>query len=118
MRAIGFLALVGFSTAAHAQADYTPDLCNVPADPGRSVPAVEDPGDPGVADPECDPGSGGQAEVLGVQQAANGVSPSGTLPYTGSDSSVPLVQMGVVLLAVGGVLVLVVRRRRGDHAEA
>lgn len=43
---------------------------------------------------------------------------AGTLPYTGSSSSLPLAQAGVVLLVVGGGLVLFVRRRHVAHSES
>jgi len=43
------------------------------------------------------------------------VQTSGTLPYTGSDSSLPLAQLGIGLLAVGAFATILVRRR---HAGA
>lgn len=39
---------------------------------------------------------------------------SGTLPTTGSNNSMPLARAGALLLAVGGVAVLVTRRRRAE----
>lgn len=36
---------------------------------------------------------------------------TGTLPRTGSDSSLPLAQMGAVLVALGGLVVLITRKR-------
>ena len=49
----------------------------------------------------------GEAQVL----AATAVSPSGSLPYAGSSSSIPLAQLGVVLLAVGALVTFAIRRR-------
>ena len=54
-------------------------------------------------------------EVITPQPAvsnAAAVSPAGTLPYTGSDSSLPLAEIGAGLLAAGGLTVVVVRRRQ------
>jgi LPXTG-motif cell wall-anchored protein len=39
------------------------------------------------------------------------------LPTTGSNSTLPLAQLGLGVLAVGGLLVLVAKRRRNEHAE-
>lgn len=39
------------------------------------------------------------------------VTAAGTLPRTGSDSSLPLAQMGAVLVALGGLVVLAARKR-------
>jgi LPXTG-motif cell wall-anchored protein len=39
------------------------------------------------------------------------VSAAGTLPYTGTDSSLPLVQIGAGLLAAGALIMLTVRKR-------
>ena len=47
-------------------------------------------------------------EVVG---AAAPVTGAGTLPYTGNDSSLPLVQIGAGLLAAGAVVMLTVRKR-------
>jgi LPXTG-motif cell wall-anchored protein len=44
--------------------------------------------------------------------------PSGALPVTGDDSSLPMARAGAALLAGGGVLVLAARRRRGGLASA
>jgi LPXTG-motif cell wall-anchored protein len=56
------------------------------------------------------------AEVLsaGVSAAAPAaaVNSAGTLPYTGSDSSLPLAEIGAGLLAAGGLAVVVVRRQQ------
>lgn len=38
----------------------------------------------------------------------------GTLPITGSSSTIPFAQAGLALLCVGGLLVLVARKRRGE----
>ena len=39
---------------------------------------------------------------------------SGSLPYTGTNSSLPLAEAGVALVAGGGVLLLVVKRRQAS----
>jgi LPXTG-motif cell wall-anchored protein len=58
--------------------------------------------------------------VVPFEVAANGavttgtpiaVTPSGTLPYTGSDSSLPVAQGGAMLVAAGAVIVFTVRKR-------
>lgn len=54
-----------------------------------------------------------QTEVLGTTQEA-AVQASGTLPYTGNDSSLPLAEVGVGLLAVGGLTVVMVRRHQAN----
>jgi LPXTG-motif cell wall-anchored protein len=85
--AIAVVALVG--TAGHASAqvvDYTPD------DPQTSV--ISNAVDSG--------------DVAG----ATAVQSSGALPYTGSSSTLPMAQIGVVLVAVGGAAILLVRRRQ------
>jgi len=54
-----------------------------------------------------------ETEVLGVtQEQAVAVTASGTLPYTGNDSSLPLAEVGAGLLAVGGLTVVMVRRQQ------
>lgn len=54
-----------------------------------------------------------ETEVLGkVQDPA--VQASGTLPYTGTDSSLPLAEVGAGLLAVGGLTVVMVRRHQAN----
>jgi LPXTG-motif cell wall-anchored protein len=40
-----------------------------------------------------------------------GVTPSGALPYTGNDSSIPMAQIGAGLLAAGALIALTVRKR-------
>ncbi len=67
-----------------------------------------------AAEPEYVP-----AEVEGVTQtqepAVDAVAVSaGTLPYTGNDSSLPLAEAGVALVAGGGALLLVVKRRQAS----
>lgn len=42
------------------------------------------------------------------------VSSAGTLPYTGNDSSRTLAEVGVGLLAAGGIATVVVRRRNAQ----
>jgi len=51
-----------------------------------------------------------QVEDPGVEAVA--VSAAGTLPYTGSNSSLPLAEAGVALVAGGGAVLLVVKRRQ------
>ena len=40
--------------------------------------------------------------------------PTGALPTTGDDSTVPLARVGVVLVAAGGVVLLATRRRQAS----
>jgi LPXTG-motif cell wall-anchored protein len=40
------------------------------------------------------------------------VTPGGTLPYTGNDSSIPVAQTGALLVAGGAVIVFTVRKRQ------
>ena len=54
--------------------------------------------------------------VVPCDAAGPAVTPSGTLPYTGSDSSLPLAQIGIGLVAVGGIAVLMVRKRQNARA--
>jgi LPXTG-motif cell wall-anchored protein len=58
-----------------------------------------------------------QAEVVSANVSAAAVSSSGTLPYTGNDSSLPLAEIGAGLLAAGGLTVVMVRRHQAQ-AEA
>jgi LPXTG-motif cell wall-anchored protein len=51
-------------------------------------------------------------DPAGQETAAAAVSSSGTLPYTGTDSSLPLAEIGAGLLAAGGLAVVVVRRQQ------
>jgi LPXTG-motif cell wall-anchored protein len=53
-----------------------------------------------------------QVQDPGVQA----VTVSGSLPYTGTDSSLPLAEAGVALVAGGGALLLVVKRRQSSNA--
>lgn len=41
-----------------------------------------------------------------------GVAPTGALPRTGSDSSLPLAKAAIVLIGVGGALTFLARRKR------
>lgn len=50
-------------------------------------------------------------QVSNADAAAVEVS-SGTLPYTGNDSSLPLAEVGAGLLAAGGLTVVMVRRQQ------
>jgi LPXTG-motif cell wall-anchored protein len=47
--------------------------------------------------------------------AATAVQSAGALPYTGNDSSLPLAEAGVALVAAGGGLLLVVKRRQAAN---
>lgn len=60
-----------------------------------------------------------QATTLTIAcSPAAAVTTAGTLPYTGSDSSLPLVQIGAGLLAAGAVIMLTVRKRQSlAHAK-
>jgi LPXTG-motif cell wall-anchored protein len=49
--------------------------------------------------------------------AATAVNAAGTLPYTGSSSSLPAAQIGAGLVAAGAVLVLTVRKRQQHTAS-
>lgn len=44
------------------------------------------------------------------------VSSAGTLPYTGNDSTRTLAEVGVGLLAAGGIATVMVRRRSAQNA--
>jgi LPXTG-motif cell wall-anchored protein len=52
-----------------------------------------------------------QTNTPAVEAAAT---TTGALPYTGNDSSLPLAEAGVALLAGGGALLLVVKRRQAN----
>ena len=102
------VAGIGLAGVAAAQEDptYVPPTCT------ETINGVETAVD--CVEPDT------EAEVAGIVQTpaveAVAVS-SGTLPYTGSDSSLPLAEAGVALLAGGGALLLVVKRRQaGSHA--
>jgi LPXTG-motif cell wall-anchored protein len=49
--------------------------------------------------------------------AAGAVDSTGSLPYTGSNNSVPVAQIGAGLVAAGAVLVLMVRKRQHHLAS-
>jgi LPXTG-motif cell wall-anchored protein len=95
--AIAVLAVVGLAGAAGAQS-YTPD------EPQTSVLGT------GVSDTANDAG-------VASATAASATAASGTLPYTGSNDTLPFLQIGIVLLAAGGATVLFVRHRAAK-AEA
>lgn len=92
--ALTVLVAVGFtSMASAAEVTYNPAVCT-----DGTV----------LQDGQC-------VEVLGVtqqQDPAVAVSSAGTLPYTGSDSTMPLAEIGVALLAAGGLMIVMVRRHR------
>ena len=46
---------------------------------------------------------------------ATPVTPAGALPFTGGDSA-PIAQLGIALLAVGALVVLIVRKRNAGNA--
>ena len=54
----------------------------------------------------------GQATAPGRQAAAG----AGSLPRTGTDSSVPLARLGVILVASGGVALYAAKKRNGRRA--
>ena len=85
--------VVGFAGVAGAQA----------VDDVRYPPAVS----PTVVEPPAEVVS----ENVSAASAA-AVNSAGTLPYTGTDSSLPLAEIGVGLLAAGGLAVVVVRRQQ------
>jgi LPXTG-motif cell wall-anchored protein len=58
-----------------------------------------------------------QVTVAAGASNAGSVSPSGTLPYTGSDSSLPLAQIGAGLVAAGAVIVLSIRKHQHTAAK-
>ena len=60
-------------------------------------------------DLERDFGDAGDAGDAGA--AGAGVTVAGTLPRTGSDSSLPLAKIGVVLVSLGALAVLATRKR-------
>lgn len=93
--AVGIVALVGFAGVASAQSAQVEYSSNVQANTAEVQAAQVTAADPG--------------------QAAAVVS-AGTLPYTGNDSSLPLAEMGAGLLAAGGLMVVVVRRRQTNAA--
>jgi hypothetical protein len=56
-------------------------------------------------------------DAASASSAAAAVSPSGALPFTGSDSA-PIAQIGVALLGAGLLVTLVVRTRTRTRASA
>lgn len=88
--AVTVAAVVGLAGGASA-VEYTPDVV-----PNTDV-------------------QGAQVSQTDVANAA-AVDSAGTLPYTGNDSSLPLAEIGAGLLAAGGLMVVVVRRRQADAA--
>ncbi len=88
------IVALGFTGVAGAL-DYTPVVCT------NGLVAVGD---------ECVEVQG-TVVVAGETDPAAAVSAAGTLPYTGS-SSLPVAEIGVALLAVGGLIVVMVRRRQ------
>ncbi len=95
------VAGIGLAGVAGAQEDvsYVPPTCT------ETINGVE------TAVSCVDPEVAGIVQEPPVQAVA--VS-AGTLPYTGSDSSLPLAEAGVALLAGGGALLLVVKRRQAS----
>lgn len=90
----GFLAFA--ATAGAQETNYPPEVCTTDVNGVETVvPCVDN-------------------EVVVVDQgnAAAEVAASGTLPYTGNDSTLPLAEIGVALVAAGGAAVMVVRHRR------
>jgi LPXTG-motif cell wall-anchored protein len=94
-------ALLGLSSAADAAdvGGYTPDQCT------EVIGGVE------TVVP-CDPDVLGTVQYPAAVASAEVASASGTLPYTGNDSTLPLAEIGVGLLAAGGLVLLVVKSRR------
>lgn len=86
------LGLAGVSSAAEGTG-YVPDSCTAMVDGVTTAVSC--------------------AEVEGVQveAASAATTTSGSLPYTGSNSSIVLAEVGVALVAVGGGVLLVVKRR-------
>ena len=60
----------------------------------------------------------GYADVCPADVVApidNGVDPGGALPRTGSDSSLPLAKVAIVLIGVGAALTVIAARKRVQH---
>ena len=98
--AVAAFATVGFTMAGLAAAedvDYPPEKCTTQVGGVETV-------------VPCTP-TEVEGTVVESAAAAQSVDPAGALPYTGSGSTLPLAEAGVVLLAVGGGAVLVVKRR-------
>jgi LPXTG-motif cell wall-anchored protein len=58
--------------------------------------------------------SGGCSSDVNPNADATG----GSLPETGDDSSIPLLKLGLVLAAIGGIITAVAAKRRKAHAMA
>ena len=56
-------------------------------------------------------------EVLGAEIVATDDAAGAALARTGSDSSIPLARIAIILVAVGGVLILGTRARRHTTSE-
>jgi hypothetical protein len=63
-------------------------------------------------------GANGQPRTISVAITVTGSGSGGTVPVTGSNSSKPMAEMGVGAVALGGLLVLVARRRSKATAAA
>ncbi len=98
------VAGLGLAGVAGAQTtdDYNPSVCTEDV---NGVPTVV----------PCDQGQVENAGVNAASGAAGAVQGGATLPYTGSDTTVPLAEAGVALVAAGGGLLYVVKRRQGAH---
>ena len=96
------VAGVGLAGVAGAADDpgYVPPACT---DTVNGVETAVPCNGPAVEDTVVDPAA---AEAV--------TATAGTLPYTGSNSSLPLAEAGVALLAGGGALLLVVKRRQAS----
>ncbi|HEY6531139.1 MAG TPA: LPXTG cell wall anchor domain-containing protein [Acidimicrobiales bacterium] len=70
------------------------------------------PQQPGTYSVTASDGVNAQTVEFTVVAAATPVEGAGTLPYTGNSSSIPVAQIGAVMVAAGAVLVLGVRKRQ------
>jgi LPXTG-motif cell wall-anchored protein len=93
---VGLATLAAPSGAQTPTPDYTP-VCT-----------------PGSVLPECQPTDVQGTQVVQGDQAVAGEA----LARTGSDSAIPLARIGLVLLAAGGLVVLLARRRHDAKAAA
>jgi LPXTG-motif cell wall-anchored protein len=103
------VAGVGMAGVATAEDErYVPTACTQTVD--GVVTAVS------CVSPETEVSEAPNVAAANVE-AATAVQSSGTLPFTGNNSSLPLAEAGVALLAAGGGLLLVVKRRQAaDHS--
>jgi LPXTG-motif cell wall-anchored protein len=92
------LGVTGVAGAAEAEGTYGPVVCT-----GNQVLVDGTCVDPPAEVSEADVSAGSVEEATAVQSV-------GALPYTGSDS-LPLAELGVALLAAGGLMTVAVRRR-------